>query len=192
MLAALAAMLVVLGASHRAHAQDAEAAARARYAEGVRLLDAGDTRAAYTEFEAGYQLSHRPLFLFNMGECARQMGEPDRARRDYEGYLAAEPSGAMSATARRRLAELPAPAASATGPEASSTIPAVALEDSATGPDLRVSQTEPVEEGGGGDDVAVIVLVAVGVAALIGGGIALGVHFGTQGQSCDVGCVDFR
>ena len=69
--------------------------------------------AAYDEFAAGYALAPRPLFLFNMGEMARALGQRDPAREHYERYLPAEPDGAFAATASQRLAELspqPAPA----------------------------------------------------------------------------------
>src|SRR5262249_31113378 len=58
---------------------------------------------ALAEFAAGYEMSHRALFLFNMGECARLSEQATRAREYYERYLAAEPNGSYAALAHRRL-----------------------------------------------------------------------------------------
>lgn len=74
------------------------------------LAQARQYAAAYDEFAAGYALAPRPLFLFNMGEMARALGQRDRAREHYERYIAAEPDGAFAPTANQRLAELATPA----------------------------------------------------------------------------------
>ncbi len=81
-------------------------AARAHFEKGVTLVDQRRYPEALAEFSAGYELSGRPLFLFNMGECARLGARPDAARSYYQRYLAAEPTGGFATTARSRLAEL--------------------------------------------------------------------------------------
>src|SRR5687768_2091576 len=84
--------------------------ARGRFAAGQALVAEGRFEEAYAAFEAGHALSDRPLFLFNMAECALHAGRQSDARRDYERYVAAAPEGSMAQTARERLAELaPAP-----------------------------------------------------------------------------------
>ncbi len=94
-----------------AAAQADEQQARTHFATGQSLVAEHRWIEAYTEFEAGYALSHRPLFLFNMAECARESGRTSQARIDYARYLEADPSGAQSETARERLALLgPEPA----------------------------------------------------------------------------------
>lgn len=102
--------VTILFAATAARAQppgDTEARARARFEAGQRLVEQGRFAEAYVEFERGYELSKKPLFLFNMGECARSMGDPERARDAYERYLREDPNGRLAATARERLAELP-------------------------------------------------------------------------------------
>lgn len=84
----------------------AEASGRAHFQRGQKLSAAGDYEAAYREFAAGYALTERPLFLFNMAEAARAAGDPARARDNYQAFLKADPSNALAATARDRLAEI--------------------------------------------------------------------------------------
>jgi len=84
----------------------ADASGRAHFQRGQRLSAIGDYPAAYREFAAGYALTERPLFLFNMGEAARASGEVDKARDAYRAFLRADPSNAMAATAQQRLDDL--------------------------------------------------------------------------------------
>src|SRR5688500_12611939 len=101
------AILVVLSFVSQARAQDdADARARAHFVRAQALFRVHRYTDAYAEFAAGHGLSGRPLFLFNMAECAREAGDVDGARRDYDRYLEADPNGAMAPTARARRAEL--------------------------------------------------------------------------------------
>ncbi|MEM9864957.1 MAG: hypothetical protein AAF938_25365, partial [Myxococcota bacterium] len=61
-------VLTLLSASALAQSDDERA--RVHYAEGRAHADAGDYPAAHADFRAGYELSHRPLFLFNMAESS--------------------------------------------------------------------------------------------------------------------------
>ncbi len=79
---------------------------RAHFNSGQKLVQQGKYTEAYAEFHKGYELSHRPLFLFNMAECARQGGDSARARDGYERYLREDPLGAQATKARERLADL--------------------------------------------------------------------------------------
>src|SRR5262249_14423878 len=51
-----------------------EAQARAYFERGVAHVKAHHYLEARAEFAAGYELSHRPTFLFNMAECSRLDG----------------------------------------------------------------------------------------------------------------------
>lgn len=86
---------------------EGEKAARAYFDKGQRLFGERKYLEALAAFSAGYELSHRPAFLFNMGECARLAGETPRARELYRRYLAEDPYGKFVPTARERLAETP-------------------------------------------------------------------------------------
>lgn len=85
---------------------EAQAQARAHFQRGQELANQGKYPQAYLEFEAGYRRSHRPLFLFNLGEAARAFGDAGRARAAYQRYLEEDPSGPMVSSAQARLAEL--------------------------------------------------------------------------------------
>jgi tetratricopeptide (TPR) repeat protein len=98
-------------------AADAEASAREHFARGQRLTNRGDYAAAYREFAAGYALTERPLFLFNMAEAARASGDTAKARESYQRFLEADPGNALAATAQTRLAALEPPVATAPSPE---------------------------------------------------------------------------
>lgn len=98
----------------------AEASAREHYQRGQRLSARGEYAAAYREFAAGYALTERPLFLFNMAEAARANGELARARENYQQFLRIDPKNAMAPTAQARLVELSRPPV---GPPAPGTPP---------------------------------------------------------------------
>ena len=85
---------------------EADASGRAHFQRGQKLTAAGDYAAAYREFAAGYAMTERPLFLFNMGEAARAGGEIDKAREAYRAFLRADPNNAVAPTAQQRLDDL--------------------------------------------------------------------------------------
>jgi hypothetical protein len=110
----------------------ADASGRAHFQRGQRLSTSGDYAAAYREFAAGYAVTARPLFLFNMAEAARASGDRARARASYLEFLRVDPTSALAATARARLAELdramtgspaPDPAGPPSAPPAVATAP---------------------------------------------------------------------
>jgi hypothetical protein len=88
-----------------------DADARLAFERGETLYKEGRYAEARAEFAAGYELSHRPLFLFNMAECSRLDHEPALARTQYERYMSEAPTGELVSLARQRLAALPAPPA---------------------------------------------------------------------------------
>lgn len=94
-----------------ANSTSADQQARAHFQRGQELATQGKYPQAYLEFEAGYRQSHRPLFLFNLGEAARAFGDAGRARAAYQRYLEEDPGGPMVGSAQSRLADLgPGPA----------------------------------------------------------------------------------
>jgi tetratricopeptide (TPR) repeat protein len=95
----------------------AEEAAKEHYAHAKQLVAQRQFAEAYTEFSVGYDLSDRPQFLFNMGECKRLLGDAASARELYQRYLQEAPQGDVADLARARLAELgPPPPAVASHP----------------------------------------------------------------------------
>lgn len=109
-------------------APDLEAAARGYFERGVKLYQEQRYLEALAEFSAGYELSRRPLFLFNMGECARLAKQPERAKEYYERYLREEPTGKFAETATARLAAMGVKPA---GPTATAPAPVSPKHDTA-------------------------------------------------------------
>jgi hypothetical protein len=81
-------------------------AAKAHYEQGQTLYAAGQYPEARAEFLAGFELSHKPAFLFNAAECARLMAKFDVARDGYDQYLKLDPNGKLAMLALQRLDEL--------------------------------------------------------------------------------------
>lgn len=80
--------------------------ARHHFEAGQALVQVESFASARFEFRRGFELSQRPLFLFNMAECSRHLELFDDARREYSEYLRREPESAFSSIASERLAEL--------------------------------------------------------------------------------------
>jgi hypothetical protein len=119
--------IVILSAlAKNASATPLDAEAKQHFTRGQKLAAEGRCAEALPEFEAGYALSRRPLFLFNIAECARKTGELARARENYERYLREDPDGATADTARERLQSLPAVEKSAPAPSPTPAPPAPA------------------------------------------------------------------
>jgi len=122
-----------------------EAQARQHFQRGSTLSQHGQYKKAFEEFSAGYRLSRRPVFLFNMAECARLGGDPAQARAYYERYLREDPHGALVKEARDRLAEVNAALTAAPPPHAAVPAPAppVAAPPVAASPPHPSTPTAP-------------------------------------------------
>jgi tetratricopeptide (TPR) repeat protein len=171
-----------------AHAQDADVQARARahYDSAQALVSAERYLDAYAEFSAGFDLSQRPAFLFNMAECALHAGERDRARTDYGRYLERAPDGNLAETARRRLEEL-GPAA----PAARVPTPAQTALASEPGPDRDLLTAPPLETPRElWQEEAFWIVGGTLLALAVGGAITGGVLASeANGPACGAGCV---
>jgi tetratricopeptide (TPR) repeat protein len=64
---------------------------RKHYEAGRALYDVGNYQAALAEFSAGYELVPRPLFLLNIGQCHRKLGNYDKARESFDEFLKVAP-----------------------------------------------------------------------------------------------------
>lgn len=67
-------------------------AAKAHYQDGTKRYNLGEYEQALTEFKAAYLAKPDPVFLFNIGQCQRQLGLWDAAEKSYRGYLRESPS----------------------------------------------------------------------------------------------------
>ncbi|MEM9193683.1 MAG: tetratricopeptide repeat protein [Myxococcota bacterium] len=182
------AMVLEVFAPAEVHAQpETDSLAREHYERGVALVEEAEYRDALHQFAAGYELSERPLFLFNMAECARELGEVARARRLYEDYLREDPDGRMRAAAERRLEGLP-PAVVGPRETVPSAREAAIQSEFGTSADREV---EPIEESRSVVEEwwfwTLIGVVAVATIATV-------ILVATPGQEeCETGaCIDLR
>jgi tetratricopeptide (TPR) repeat protein len=185
------ALSCVAQSGNAAAQDDVEARARAHFAAGQVHVAGERFRQAYLAFSAGYELSQRPLFLFNMAECAYHIGLYARARTDYQRYLALDPNGAMAGTARERLEELgPTPPPPAESQVAPARVAAVAQTPPQISVDVAPRPSRDIwqEEAFWGVLGASVGLV---LAAVITGVVVAST---SNGPACAVGCtlVDFR
>jgi hypothetical protein len=111
---ARACLFIVLGClCAPAFAADTEAEAKAHWASGQSLAASGQYIEALAQFSAGYALSKKPLFLFNIAECARQAGDRQQAIQNYEQFIAESPPSKLTRLASERAVELRAEIAAA-------------------------------------------------------------------------------
>lgn len=109
----IAALILALSPSGRGlAAPGAESAevkqAREHFRAGDELFKAGRFAEAYREFEAGFALSNRPLFLLNMAHAERRRGELRNARALYRRYLVMEPESKLRGEVEAVLQEIEA------------------------------------------------------------------------------------
>ncbi|OJT24935.1 hypothetical protein BO221_11105 [Archangium sp. Cb G35] len=84
-----------------------ESQARAKFSEGNIAYDLGEFQKALDAYSEAYRVMPLPGFLFNIAQCHRQMGRPERAGFFYRRYLTLskeEPSNA--ALVRELIAEM--------------------------------------------------------------------------------------
>jgi tetratricopeptide repeat protein len=75
-----------------AHNDPASKEMRAAFEEATTNYNLGHFEEALAAFERGYRVKNDPAFLFNIGQCQRQLGRPKDAARSYRAYLRESPS----------------------------------------------------------------------------------------------------
>ncbi|MGE0546486.1 MAG: tetratricopeptide repeat protein [Kofleriaceae bacterium] len=91
----------------RAHAEDeATREAKRRYDRASKLFDLGRFADALPEFEAAYEAKPLPDFLFNIGQCQRNMGDYDAAIATFNKLLEAQPDDPRADGIRKLIDEL--------------------------------------------------------------------------------------
>jgi hypothetical protein len=134
--------------------------ARAHYTRGETLFQAGEYAEAFEEFQAGYYLSRRPLFLVNMAHAQRRQGALDRAEALYRRYLLVAPDSALRAQIESVLEQIdlvraaeqaPPPATREAHPAAPEVIPVPAPRPdpppSSEAPKLAAAASGPSYDG---------------------------------------------
>jgi tetratricopeptide (TPR) repeat protein len=82
--------------------------ARAHARQAKAYFDHGDFAHAIEEYQAAYDLDHRPSRLYNLAVCYERSGARAKALELYQRYLSAEPDGDAAAAARESAAALAA------------------------------------------------------------------------------------
>jgi tetratricopeptide (TPR) repeat protein len=108
--------VMLVGLSPVAHAAgrdggepDAEVLARAKFAEGNLAYDLAEFQKALDAYSEAYRLMPLPGFLFNIAQCHRQLGRPERAGFFYRRYLSlSKEEPANAAMVRDLIAEMDA------------------------------------------------------------------------------------
>jgi tetratricopeptide (TPR) repeat protein len=84
-LAVVVAALLVAGRAKGA--QEGATTPKALYEEGVTDYNLGHYAQALASFEHGYRIRRDPAFLFNIGQCNRQLHRYEEAEQAYRAYL---------------------------------------------------------------------------------------------------------
>jgi hypothetical protein len=123
----LVAWLLVATALPPAQAADGKQQAKARFVAGQNHYNLNEYAEALGEFKEAYRLLPDPVFLFNLGQCERQLGHFDEAVRFYRSYLREQPKAANRQDVLHKIEEMEAAQKSkAAEGEAPATTPAPA------------------------------------------------------------------
>jgi tetratricopeptide (TPR) repeat protein len=105
----LLSLCLVLLVAGRAHAQDPGLAAAKRHFErATKLFNLGKFSEALEEYEAAYDAKPLPDFLFNIGQCYRNLGDYDQAILTFKKLLKEQPQDADREAVQRVIDELEA------------------------------------------------------------------------------------
>jgi len=96
---------------------DDTASAKQQFDEGRKLYNVGDYADALQRFKRAYLIREDPVFIYNIAQCHRQLGQTKEALIFYRRYLSASPKAANRDQVERTISELehasPVPAAAA-------------------------------------------------------------------------------
>lgn len=176
-----------------ARADEASEKAKHHYEEGMAHYNVGEFREALGEFKSGYFAKKDPVFLFNLGQCYRQLGDPESAARQYRAYLRVVPEAsnraavekfitAAEAEIQRRQASQPPtevrpPAPSSTPAPAPVAEPVAAAHEPVKGA-VTEPQKEPATTPPHHAPVAAIAIGVIAGVVVVGGAVGLGLAFG--------------
>jgi len=107
MLRGIVAAALVCALAGVAFADNKEAAKEA-YTEGKRQYDLGEYDAALAAFKKAYLNYEEPVFLFNIAQCYRAMGDKPAAARTYRAFLRNWPKAPNKEQVERIIAQLDA------------------------------------------------------------------------------------
>lgn len=88
--------------------KDAKQQAKAHFTAAQSHYNLNEFEQALREFKESYRLYPDPVFLFNLGQCERQLGHTEEAIRFYRSYLREQPKAANRQDVLDKIAELEA------------------------------------------------------------------------------------
>ena len=135
-------------------------------------------------YQRAYELLPEPAFLFNIGQCHRNLGDLERALYFFRGYLSEAKDASARARVERLIEEIEAKQEEARREEeeerarrsAATTTVARALPEIATatrGTEVIPQPPPPPDDGGSG--VPLWPFIVAAVVAAVGGGVAIAV-----------------
>ena len=89
-----------------APAQDAEKQARGHFRRGETHFAMGRFAEALKEYQAAYELRPLPGFLFNIGQCYRNLGNFEQAVFSFKRYVRLKPDAANRAAVEELVTDL--------------------------------------------------------------------------------------
>ncbi|HEY5923090.1 MAG TPA: tetratricopeptide repeat protein [Kofleriaceae bacterium] len=93
--------------SRPVHADDpATRAARRHYERGEKLFALGKFDDALEEYQTAFDAKPLPGFLYNIGQCYRNLGDYDQAIFSFKKYLKLEPEAPNKEAVERLITEL--------------------------------------------------------------------------------------
>ena len=104
---AIALLVTLLAFVRVAHSDDpAMRAAKRHYDRGEKLFALGKFDDALDEYQKAFDAKPLPGFLFNIGQCNRNLGNLDQAIFSYKKYLSLEPDAENKDKVEQLIAEL--------------------------------------------------------------------------------------
>jgi len=97
------------------------------FSRGTRLYEVGEYRQAIEEFKAAHLAKPDPAFLYNIGQCHRQLGENEQAVTLYKRFLAGSPNAPNRAEVEARVAEMESQLAAEKRKAATEIVPAATV-----------------------------------------------------------------
>jgi tetratricopeptide (TPR) repeat protein len=106
-------LIGALGASAKADDDADRAEAKKLFERAEVHYAVGRFREALEEYSKAYEMTQLPGFLFNIGQCHKELGDDEKALFFYEGYLRAKPNAKnrrmvedLILEAKRKIAQL--------------------------------------------------------------------------------------
>jgi tetratricopeptide (TPR) repeat protein len=105
-------LLLAIGGAGRAQAGEPpnspKQQAKARFISGESHYNLNEFAEALREFKEGYRVFPDPVFLFNLGQCERQLDHPEEAIKFYRSFLREQPKAANRQDVLRKIEEMEA------------------------------------------------------------------------------------